>query len=185
MKGFTLLEVLLAIVVFSLIAAVTASALGPAGEGFAMLRTQRARLEQQQWLGKQIRRDVNYLSTSEDQSRPVVLLNNDSRGEDAFDELQLLVRDPMYPGLMLVRYHIDEDTHHLKREVISPWARVHAEPVGWELAEIDSFNVEVFDAKSGWKTVWNPKPPFFKPQRIRVTIRDALGKMQWDLPVLQ
>jgi len=185
MKGFTLIEVLLAIVVFSLIAAVTFSALGPAGEGFMMIKEHRTQLEEQQWLGKQLRRDVSYLSTSEDKSKPVVILNNDSRGENAFDELQLLIRDPMYPGLTLIRYVIDEDTHKLKREAMSPWARTHAEPITWELVVVDSFNVEVLDTKSGWKDVWNQKQPYFKPQALRVTVRDSLGEMTWDLPVLQ
>jgi prepilin-type N-terminal cleavage/methylation domain-containing protein len=185
MKGFTLIEVLLAIVVFSLIAAVTFSALGPAGEGFMMIKEHRTQLEEQQWLGKQLRRDVSYLSTSEDKRKAVVVLNNDSRGENAFDELHLLIRDPMYPGLTLVRYLIDEDTHKLKREAISPWARAHADPIIWELAMVDSFNVEVLDAKSGWKDVWNQKQPYFKPQSVRVTVRDSLGEMTWDLPVLQ
>jgi len=185
MKGFTLIEVLLAIVVFSLIAAVTFSALGPAGEGFMMIKEHRTQLEEQQWLGKQLRRDASYLSTSEDKSKAVVVLNNDSRGENAFDELQLLIRDPMYPGLTLIRYVIDEDTHKLKREAMSPWARTHAEPITWELVVVDSFNVEVLDTKSGWKDVWNQKQPYFKPQALRVTVRDSLGEMTWDLPVLQ
>ncbi|WP_038248846.1 PulJ/GspJ family protein [Ghiorsea bivora] len=186
MKGFTLIEVLLAIVVFSLIAAVTFSALGPAGEGFMMIKEHRTQLEEQQWLGKQLRRDVSYLSTSEDKNKAVVVLKNDSRGENAFDELQLLIRDPMYPGLTLVRYLIDEDTHKLKREALSPWARTHAEPIRWELVKLDSFNVEVLDAKVSWKNVWNQAaPPYVKPLAIRVTIRDNLGEMSWDLPVLQ
>jgi len=185
MKGFTLIEVLLAIVVFSLISAVTWSAIGPAGEGFQMLKASRTQLEQQQWLGKQLRRDISYLSNSQDKTKPIVLLNNDSRGSDAFDELHLLIRDPMYPGLTLIRYIIDEDSHKLKREALSPWSRTHAEPISWDLVELDSFNVEVFSPATGWKDTWNQKPPFTKPTGFRVTVRDKLGGMQWDLPVLQ
>ncbi len=182
-QGFTLLEVLLAIVVFSLIASVTYTALGPAGEGFAMLKESRVQLEKQQWVGKQLRRDVSYLSKSEDKSIPVVKLTNDSRGQDDFDELQLLIRDPMYPGLTLVRYYVDEDTNTLKREAISPWARTHVEPIAWDLAEVESFAVEVFVAKSGYKQVLNQQKPPVIPKMIKVTVRDERGEMRYDLPV--
>ena len=182
-QGFTLLEVLLAIVVFSLIASVTYTALGPAGEGFAMLKESRVQLEKQQWVGKQLRRDVAYLSKSEDKNIPVVKLINDSRGQDDFDELQLLIRDPMYPGLTLIRYYVDEDTNTLKREAISPWARTHVEPIAWDLAEVESFAVEVFVAKSGYKQVLNQQNPPVIPKMIKVTVRDERGEMRYDLPV--
>ncbi len=182
-QGFTLLEVLLAIVVFSLIASVTYTALGPAGEGFAMLKESRVQLEKQQWVGKQLRRDVAYLSKSEDENIPVVKLINDSRGQDDFDELQLLICDPMYPGLTLIRYYVDEDTNTLKREAISPWARTHVEPIAWDLAEVESFAVEVFVAKSGYKQVLNQQNPPVIPKMIKVTVRDGRGEMRYDLPV--
>ena len=184
MKGFTLIEVLLAIVVFSLIAAVSWSALGPAGDGFVMLQESRLQLEEQQWVGKQLRRDVNYLSRSEDTSLPSVRLMSDNRGDSAFDELHLLVRDPMHPGLTLVRYLIDEDTHLLKREAISPWSRTHVEPVSWDLAEVDSFSVEVFNPSSGWKQQINVQPPYTLPLAVRVVVKDTRGEMRWDLPVI-
>jgi prepilin-type N-terminal cleavage/methylation domain-containing protein len=182
-KGFTLIEVLLAIVVFSLIAAVSWTALGPAGEGFLMLKDSRLQLESQQWIGKQLRRDVSYLSKSEDEALPVMRLMNDSRGEDGFDELHLLIRDPMYPGLTLVRYYIDEETHKLKREAVSPWARTHVEPIGWDLSNIDSFDVEAFDPRSGFKSVMNQQVPFIVPRALKVTVRDTRGEMTWELPV--
>lgn len=182
-KGFTLIEVLLAIVVFSLIAAISWSALGPAGEGFLMLKETRIQLEEQQWIGKQLRRDVDYLSKSEDTNIPSVRLMNDSRGNADFDELQLLIRDPMYPGLTLVRYIIDEESHKLKREVISPWARTHVEPISWALAAVDSFSVEAYDPRSGWKAVLNQEKTKILPQALRVTVRDDRGEMRWELPV--
>jgi len=182
-QGFTLIEVLLAIVVFSLLATVAFTALGPAGEGFMQLKEARVQLEQQQWVGKQLRRDVSYLSHSEDASLPVVRLINDSRGQDDFDELHLLIQDPMHPGLTLVRYYIDEEEGQLKRETISPWARTHVEPISWSLAEADSFAVEVFIKASGVKQTLNQQKPFFTPQMITVTIRDNKGEMTYDLPV--
>ena len=182
-SGFTLIEVLLAIVVFSLIASMMYLALGPAGEGFAMLKTYRTQLEQQQWIGKQLRRDVSYLSKSEDKSLPVIRLMNDSRGEYDFDELHLLIRDPMYPGLTLVRYYVDEDTQQLKREAISPWARTHVEPISWALADVESFAVEAYDPKSGYKPTMNQQKPFVIPKAIQVKVKDSRGEMVWDLPV--
>jgi len=184
MKGFTLIEVLLAIVVFSLIAAVSWSALGPAGDGFVMLQESRAQIEQQQWIGKQLRRDVTYLTNSEDKSIVSTKLQNDSRGDASFDELHLLILDPMYPGLTLVRYFIDEETSMLKREAISPWSRTHVEPISWDLAKVESFDVEILDAKQEWKKIWNPtSPPYMLPRAIRVIVRDSMGEMRWDLPV--
>jgi prepilin-type N-terminal cleavage/methylation domain-containing protein len=184
--GFTLIEVLLAIVVFSLIASVMYTALGPAGEGFAMLKDYRVRLEQQQWIGKQLRRDVSYLSHSADKNLPMIRLMNDSRGSDDFDELHLLIRDPMYPGLTLVRYYVDEESGQLKREAISPWARTHVEPISWALADVESFAVEAADPKSGFKQTMNQQKPFTAPTptAIKVTVRDSQGEMEWDLPVL-
>lgn len=184
MKGFTLLEVLLALMVFSLLMGLTWTVLTPAGEGFVMLQESRMQLEEQQWIGKQLRRDVNYLTTSEDKSVPAVVLSNDSRGDGAFDELQLLIRDPMYPGLTLVRYIMDENTHMLKREAKSAWSRAHVEPISWNLANISSFDVEAFDMASGWKQTWGSEPPYTKPKGLRVTIQDELGEMIWDLPVM-
>jgi len=183
MKGFTLIEVLLAIVVFSLIAAVSWTALGPAGEGFLQLQDARTKLEQQQWIGKQLRRDVNYISKSEDKSIPSVRLINDSRGLEDFDELYLLIRDPMYPGLTLIHYFLDEDIGKLKREAISPWARTHVEPIVWELAELQSFAVEAYDPKLGFKQVMSQQPPFIMPKALKVTVQDEKGEMVWDLPV--
>ena len=183
MKGFTLIEVLLAIVVFSLIAAVSWSVLGPAGEGFLMLKESRVQLEQQQWIGKQLRQDINYLSKSEDNSIAVAKLINDSRGDSDFDELLLLIRDPMYPGLTLVRYSIDEETNMLKREAKSPWSRTHVEAIEWSLAEVESFNVQAFNPSSGWKPVLNGQPPFILPWAFKINIRDVRGEMTWELPV--
>ena len=182
-----MIEVLLAIVVFSLLASVSFVALGPAGEGFMQLKESREALERQQWVGRQLRRDVSYLSKSEDKSLPAVRLMNDSRGQDDFDELHLLVRDPMYPGLTLVRYYIDEEEGVLKREAISPWARTHVEPVSWSLAKVDSFAVEVLMKTSGLKQTLNQtlnqQQSFPIPQMITVTIRDNQGEMTYDLPV--
>ncbi|MDX8382738.1 MAG: prepilin-type N-terminal cleavage/methylation domain-containing protein [Ghiorsea sp.] len=183
MKGFTLIEVLLALLVFSLIAAVSWTALGPAGDGFLMLQESRIQLEEQQWIGKQLRRDANYLTTSEDKKLAIVRLNNDSRGDGAFDELQMLIRDPMYPGLTLVRYVIDEETQMLKREAKSPWARTHVEPISWDLAKVKSFDVEALSGASGWKKTWGTAPPYTMPKGLRVTVQDERGEMQWDLPI--
>ncbi|MDQ6988822.1 MAG: prepilin-type N-terminal cleavage/methylation domain-containing protein [Mariprofundaceae bacterium] len=184
MKGFTLLEVLLALLVFSLIMSLTWTVLTPAGEGFVMLQESRMQLEEQQWIGKQLRRDVNYLTQSEDKTIAPVVLSNDSRGDGAFDALQMLIRDPMYPGLTLVRYVLDEETNMLKREAKSAWSRTHVEAISWDLAKITSFDVQALDMASGWKETWGTAPPFKKPKGLRITIRDELGEMKWDLPVL-
>lgn len=183
--GFTLIEVLLAIVVFSLIAAVAWSALGPAGEGFVMLQESRVQVEEQQWIGRQLRRDVGYISASEDKSMPPVLLSSDSRGSSAFDELQMLIRDPMYPGLTLIRYKIDEDSGLLQREARNPWSRDNVESITWSLGKVNSFDVEVLGVDGVWKQIWSfDKPPYLKPKGLKVSISDQFGEMQWDLPIL-
>ena len=167
-----------------MIAAVSWSALGPAGDGFVMLQESRTQIEQQQWIGKQLRRDVTYLTNSEDKSIPPVKLQNDSRGDASFDELHLLIRDPMYPGLTLVRYIMDEENQMLKREALSPWSRTHVEPISWDLAEVESFDVEILDVKREWKKTWSPtKSPYVLPLAFRIVVRDDMGEMQWELPV--
>lgn len=185
MKGFTLIEVLLAIVVFALIAAVSWSALGPAGDGFVLLQESRVKLETQQWIGRQLRKDVNHISRSEDKNKPIVVINNDSRGSAAFDELQIMIQDPMYPGLTLVRYSMDEASGQLQREVKSPWSRDNVESIVWQLGKVSSFDVEALDAKDGWKPSWAGEAPhFLVPQGLRVSIKDQFGEMKWELPIL-
>ena len=183
MKGFTLVEVLLAIVVFSMIATLSWTALGPAGEGFMILKDSRTKLEQQQWLGKQLRKDVSYLTRAEDKTLPLFQIKNDSRGATGVDELEMLVRDPMYPGLTMVRYFVDEDRGVLVRETKSPLSRHDVEPESWDLAKVASFNVEAMTYQSEWKEVWEAKPPFVLPRSLRVQVRDEDGEMQWQLPL--
>jgi len=63
--GFTLIEVLMALTVLALIAALGYGTLGTAGEGFSMLAEARNVQERSGWIGRQLRSDVAYISSSQ------------------------------------------------------------------------------------------------------------------------
>ncbi len=95
--GFTLIEVLMALTVFALIAAIAYGAMATAGQGFQMLSKVRDMQESSGWTGRQLRSDVAYLSdipwnpgAPADQHVPI-RISNDNRGDMAFDGLFLLV----------------------------------------------------------------------------------------------
>jgi len=60
--GFTLIEVLMALIVFAMIATLAYAALGTAGNGFEMLSKVRLAQERSSWVGRQLRLDLRYLS---------------------------------------------------------------------------------------------------------------------------
>jgi len=110
-RGFTLIEVLMALTVFALIAGLSYTALGTAGNGFEILSKVRLTQEKSGWVSRQLHSDLRYLaaaphivkSSSGSQSslnEPVpVRIKNDNRGDVEFDQLWLLVREPGLPSI--------------------------------------------------------------------------------------
>ena len=187
--GFTLLEMLVALAVFALIAALCYAALAPAGDGFRMLRKQRDILESSYQMERRLRMDVGYLMLSRDRTLQSIVLRHDQRGGDAFDTLQLLVAGRASPFPIQVRYAIDEESGYLERESSPAWLR-DAEPVLWRMQKAASFQVQALDADGRWLETWGgdsaapsagqsaPRPRL--PRALRVRWR-AGGGMEREL----
>lgn len=183
-QGFTLMEVLLAIALFGLIAAVMYGAVSISGEGFYQLQQKRDQLEGEQWLGRQFRLDVTYMQSSHKDEWKPLLLSSDPRGASSFDQLQLLVQEPGNAGLVRVHYFIDENTMELKRESILAQARYGVEPVEWSMGKVHSFDVDVQDAEGRWLQQWDGKAQLNKRlQQLRIRVQDETRLREWYIPL--
>jgi len=193
--GFTLIEVLMALTVFALIAALGYGTLGTAGEGFSMLAEVRDVQERSGWIGRQLRSDVAYISPSQyrgastqPQGLQPLRISNDNRGESEFDELWLLVQEPDRPGISEVHYYLDEGKGHIIRQSRLLWARDSAETQEWDLGEASSWAVEVQDREGQWQQMWQAQPAsqgvLIWPRALRVRMNNDMGERQWLLPVL-
>jgi len=197
--GFTLMEVLMALTVFALIAAIAYGAMATAGQGFQMLREVRDMQEGSGWTGRQLRSDVTYLSRaswsigqSSEQRQPI-RISNDNRGDIEFDGLFLLVHEPGRPGISEVHYYIDEDKGHLMRESRLLWARDSVEPMQWDMGEASSWAVEVMDKDGRWQQEWKVQGAqdsgFVWPRAMRVRMKIAASEShpaserQWYVPI--
>ncbi|MDX8407960.1 MAG: prepilin-type N-terminal cleavage/methylation domain-containing protein [Mariprofundaceae bacterium] len=197
--GFTLIEVLMALTVFALIAAIAYGAMATAGQGFQMLSEVRDMHEGSGWTARQLRSDVTYLSSASwnagqpSEQRQPIRISNDNRGDLEFDDLFLLVHEPGRPGISEVHYYIDEDKGHLMRESRLLWARDSVEPMQWDMGEASSWAVEVMDKDGRWQQEWKTQggqsTGFVWPRAVRVHMKIAAGdshpasERQWYLPI--
>ena len=187
--GFTLLEVLMALTVFALIAGVSYTALGPAGEGFKQLQDVRDRIAMASWIGKQLRADVSGVSQSALKNLHAIQMSSDIRGETHVDELKLLVREAGRSGLTLVHYRLDEETGELIRESRMAWARDRVKSDDMVLGKVSSFNVEVMDKNGQWKQRLPPfsqqQATFSWPRALRVSVSQGEKSQHWMMPIYQ
>lgn len=199
-SGFTMIEMLMALAVFALISSLTYGVVGTAGDGFQMLDDSRQASEKATWIGKQLRSDLRYLSNiplAKQSSQGAagnfgpLRISNDNRGDIELDELWLLVREPAMPGISVVRYYIDEETGHLKRESRLMQARDLVESMVWDLGEVSSWAVEVLDESGNWRQDWKfENRPFEWPRAVRVKMKFAedrpvmLKQREWLYPLL-
>ncbi len=183
-QGFTLLEMLLAVAVFALVVAVTYGALGVAGDGFIQLKQARRALEVQHWLGRQLRMDSVYATSSTIKDIKPLEISSDSRGDGAYDTLDLLVREAGKPDLTRVHYAIDEDSGQLVRQTLSLLAPEETKPIKWQMGKVKAFDVAVMDGQGQWQDRWEPPKGAFKwPRALRVRVVDAGGEREWVLPL--
>ncbi|PIW49826.1 MAG: hypothetical protein COW18_04810 [Zetaproteobacteria bacterium CG12_big_fil_rev_8_21_14_0_65_54_13] len=192
-RGFTLIEVLMALTIFALIAALSYGALGIAGNGFRTLSEVRDVQEKSGWVGRQLRSDVAYISAQVSPRQPPgdaqhapLVISNDNRGASEFDQLWLLVGEPGQPGISEVHYYIDEDKGHLMRESRLLWARDSVKPLRWDLGEASSCSVEALGRDGRWQQDWKIQGPFVWPRALRVRIHYHQGNSdgrEWYLPL--
>ncbi|MDQ6975070.1 MAG: prepilin-type N-terminal cleavage/methylation domain-containing protein [Mariprofundaceae bacterium] len=184
-KGFTLIEVLMAVAVLSMIAAISYGVLGVAGEGFLRLQEIRDAQEKSGWAGRKLRADCGMMTSSTVKGSRPMRMASDARGDAYFDELWLLVREPGRMGITQVYYHIDEQEGILLRESILLWADAQTKPQKMQLSKAQSFEVEVRQASGEWVRRWPKDGPFVWPKAIRIHVRDADGReFMWLLPTL-
>ncbi len=178
--GFTLLELLVSMAVFSLVMAVIYGVVDSAGGGFQLLRESRIEIEQSRYFTRQMRMDISYLSRSSDKNIYPVALFSDHRGERSFDQLTLLVRESGASMLSYVRYYIDEEKGELVRESKNPWARDGVEPIRWVVQRMESFDVSFLSQQKQWIDTLSASA---LPTAIRIRIRDSQGEREWQFPV--
>ncbi|HCS12292.1 MAG: hypothetical protein AUK36_00985 [Zetaproteobacteria bacterium CG2_30_59_37] len=155
-RGFTLLEMLVALAVFALIATVCYTALVPAGEGFRMLQAQRDMLESSYQIDRRLRMDTAYLMQSPDKSLISLEITHDQRGADAFDTLTLLVADGDSVAPLRVHYAIDETSGEIVRQSAMAWMR-DEQPLSWNMQKAASFEVQAFAGDGNWLDTWDKK----------------------------
>jgi len=181
--GFTLIEVLMAMSVFALLISVVYGALGPAGEGFIQLQEKRDQLEKSQWLGRQLRMDLSYLSASHDSEIKPIRISHDSRGDAVFDELWILSRESSQPSLTYIHYILDEEKGKLIRESRMAWARTSVDSLEWAMGDAESFDVELMNKEGQWVQRWETGKVFKWPKALRIIFRDTSGERLWDFPL--
>ncbi|MDQ6950537.1 MAG: prepilin-type N-terminal cleavage/methylation domain-containing protein [Mariprofundales bacterium] len=186
-SGFTLLEMLVALVVFALIAAVTYATVVPAGRGFQMLQQVRDSVEQSYHLDRRLRMDVDYLTPSADTAVETLKISHDQRSGQSMDQLWLLVSEVSSPALVAVHYFVDEDRGMLVRESAMPWRRASTlsqhSPVHWDIGKVTSFQVQAMGENRHWVDVWDAKKSRTLPRALRVRWRDDHGERTLLLPL--
>jgi prepilin-type N-terminal cleavage/methylation domain-containing protein len=185
-SGFTLLEVLVALAIFAMIAAFTYAATVPAGEGFEELKKVRDRYVQAFTLGRQMRLDVSALALSQDQRVTSLRLVHDVRSGLAYDELIMLVREPDRPTLSLVRYYLDESTEvpQLVREVVPSlpgWP--DKEPLRWNMGDIESLEVQAMEKDGHLLDTWDSRERKALPSALVVRWKDVDGERELVFPI--
>jgi len=173
-RGFTLLELMVALVVFSLIAAVCYTALVPAGEGFRMLQAQRDILESSYQMDRRLRMDAAYLTRPADSSLKALVIVHDQRGADAFDTLSMMVADGDSLLPVWVRYSLDEESGNLLRESSMLLLR-SSEPVRWQMQAMSSFEVQALNQDGLWVDSWDQSTSNILPAALRVRWHSGTG----------
>jgi len=182
-KGFTLIEVLMAVAVLSMIAAISYSVLGVAGEGFLRLQAIRDAQEEAGWSGRSLRVDCGMMSQSTIKNSRPMRMASDARGDAYFDELWLLVREAGHKGMTEVYYHIDEERGVLLRESRLLWVDSQTKSQQMVLGKAESFEVEVRQASGTWVRRWSNTGVFVWPKAIRIHLRNDNGReSMWLLP---
>lgn len=187
-RGFTLIEVLMALTVFSLIAVLSYSALATTGDGFRALAEFRDGQQGRLWVDRQLRSDVAYISNSHYKPatmqqgsgiRPLSIVS-DRRSTHDYDQLQLLVCEPGSSGIHEVRYYIDEEYMRLIRESRLLWAGDGAAAERWDMGAAESWTVEALDTAGNWQQNWRHATG---ARALRIRLKAGNGMHEWLLPI--
>ncbi len=182
-RGFTLLEVLLAIAITAVVAWLAAQALAPAMKGWRSW--QKAQQAQTELLlaGLLLRRDLALLSPGAGQT-PALVIENDSRAGREFDRLRLLAATDEFAELARVRWYVDERTGELVRESVG---MMHARAAALEMrfGKVASFSVRARGEDGRWQDNWGALgAPRVLPELVEVKVKTGQAQMRWLAPVL-
>lgn len=183
-RGFTLIEVLMALAILGLIVGISYAALTPAGEGFRIIAGERDRQAIQAWLSRQLERDLAGMTQSHVADARPLRVTNDSRGGLDFDTLTITRREPGRPGVYLVKYWLDEQEGHLKRTSRMLWARDPTKVEEWDMGPAEAFGVELLDAGGRWRQRWSGQGVFVWPRAIRISVVRDGKRREMLFPVL-
>jgi len=184
--GFTLLEVLVALVIFTIIAAFAFAVTMPAGEGFKELQNVRDRYMQAYALGRQMRLDVTALATTKNSSLASLELVHDVRSGLAFDRLKLLVREANRPSLSIVSYYLDEsgETPELIRGISSSIPRkVETQPLHWRMGKVKSFEIQAMLKDGRLVDTWDSRKKKQLPAALKLSWKDVDGEQELVFPI--
>jgi len=182
-RGFTLIEVLTALVVFALLVAMLYAVITPAGEGFARLKQVRGEDERRLGAGWRIRQDVACLVRPAGGKVEPLIVRNDNRGADAFDELWLIAATAERAGLSRIHYFVDEEAHELVRESAPLDARSGHAPLRMRLGPAESLDIQLLDDAGHWHQRWQNKAAW--PRAIRMVVKHQRIRRRWLLPIVQ
>ncbi len=182
-RGFTLLELLLAIAVTAVVAWLAAAALAPAVQGWRTLAETRTAEERLLLAGMLLRRDVRLAIPGGRQVAPLVV-ENDSRGARQLDRLAVLAATDEFPEPARITWRVDEDTGELVR---TSRGLLHGEGAAIEMrfGRVESFSVRVLGEDGRWQENWGAAgAPVAWPQLVEVEVRAAGGVRRWIAPLL-
>jgi len=185
-EGFTLLEVLVALVIFTMIAAFAFAATMPAGEGFKELQKVRDRHMQAYALGRQMRLDVTALALPVDNNLVSLEILHDARSGSAFDRLNILVRESGRPSLSAVSYYLDEggENPELVRDVSSAIpGRAETKSLQWRMGKVESFEIQAMLKDGRLLDEWNSGKKQELPVALQIKWKDVDGERELVFPI--
>jgi general secretion pathway protein J len=173
-RGFTLIEILIALAITSLILGALYSAFFASYRAVDAVDDSLVRVQELRNVSDILRREIE--SSFYEKNKPYLLFKVEDRdfyGKQA-SRLTFTAFSGLLPGLSLITYSADEDNGKmiLKKKVMSAYAQ-SSNAGGFELLEeIESFTVEA-RYKDRWVRTWDSSLAGAAPEEVRVSIRIA------------
>lgn len=166
-RGFTLIEVLLALTVFSIIATALYGAFWASHRAVQGNEESLLRLHELRMALDVMRREVEAAMPKAGEGYDFVLRDRDFYGKQA-SQMELTTFLSSQPGPMRISYRVEEEEGRLSllKNARPAFSKDESERDAEVLEEINSFTVEA-DSGGQWVKTWNGGRP---PQVVRITI---------------
>ncbi|HAM53317.1 MAG TPA: hypothetical protein DCP92_22450 [Nitrospiraceae bacterium] len=180
--GFTLLEVLLALAIFSILIAALYSTFFLSHRAVDAVDDSLLRLQEARAIVDLLKRELEsavYDPTKLSNNQQYTVFKLDDRDFYDKEASQLLFTSfsPLLPGLARIAYTVDEDNGKLtlKKKILSAYAQKDVTTSVGLMEEIESFTVEV---RSGglWGKTWDSTLTNAMPDAIRISLKVAVKK---------